>query len=547
MKHKQWLTGLTGLTCVLFTACNSSSSGDVELEYLPVQLELDGKWAMIDGKGNLLFGEDFKHEPTAVSNGLFSVREGDDYTLYKAAAKPMPICQELVSVGVYREGLIPATPKKGRINLVDGEGKTKATLNPDAGKEITGCFPYFTEGMLLIRNEEGKFGYADKSGKIVIESKYEDAYPFSNGLAIVSKEVNEETVLMAIDKTGKEIFRFKKDIRPISYTFNEGFLAVKDDDGRCGFLDKKGEFNKTNGKVVTIGDFNSKYFAFMNGDHEWGVMDISGEQIIKPKYGSVNILADGNFFAKDDKDYIVLDKNGDKKLEISDYSYVAPIQSGNFNFIARDRSKYVLLDKNGKQVGKEEFVGVNTNPALGEMVTTDYFNTDAVVQSFVGPLTNGGYDKYRIGMSASDLGITDYSDYVYSSIYRDRELNKKGWRYEVDMYVNTDHSIASRDYDSYYNSMVVKNPDVKVESIVVSVETSVPCWKDIKDALIGAIQSKGYTVKENGDDWAEFTGKDCVLTISSSYSGITMRIKAANSSSYGEDVVVEAVDSIAGF
>lgn len=43
----------------------------------------------------------------------------------------------------------------------------------------------FSEGLAAFSNEEGFWGYMDKNGNIVIEPKYSDAWPFSNGLAFV--------------------------------------------------------------------------------------------------------------------------------------------------------------------------------------------------------------------------------------------------------------------------------------------------------------------------------------------------------------------------
>ncbi|NQU88777.1 MAG: WG repeat-containing protein [Mariniphaga sp.] len=63
----------------------------------------------------------------------------------------------------------------------------------------------------IIKN--GKIGYADSHGKIIIKPRFECAYPFSNGIAKVSLNCNEtkdgEHIIWEsnnwfyIDKTGK--------------------------------------------------------------------------------------------------------------------------------------------------------------------------------------------------------------------------------------------------------------------------------------------------------------------------------------------------------
>lgn len=50
---------------------------------------------------------------------------------------------------------------------------------------------YFSEGLVrIVKN--GKIGYADEQGKIVIEPQYDCAWPFANGKASVSKNCKTE-------------------------------------------------------------------------------------------------------------------------------------------------------------------------------------------------------------------------------------------------------------------------------------------------------------------------------------------------------------------
>ncbi len=65
------------------------------------------------------------------------------------------------------------------------------------GVESTSLFPI---------KKDGKWGYIDKTGKIIIDPQYDDAWPFSEGLAAVMI-VDEETGKWGyIDKTGKYVW-----------------------------------------------------------------------------------------------------------------------------------------------------------------------------------------------------------------------------------------------------------------------------------------------------------------------------------------------------
>ena len=540
------------LATLLVASCHdSSSSVDGDVQYLAVQTESDGKWGMVDSEGKLLFADEFKNEPSAVVNGYFSVREGEHYTLYSASAKPevVPGCDDLKSVGVFKDGIIPLAHENSRITFVDGKGNVKATLNSVGGKEIVACAIYPSEGLWGFKTEEDKWGFVDKKGNVVVDPKYDDVSLFSEGVALVRTEKNDEAVILAIDNKGQEVFRMKKDLYLETNMFSDGLLVARNSDDQWGFVNKKGEFTKVKGSVKRIGDYNSSLFAFMNEEYNWGVMDMNGETLIRPKYGSVYLLPDGNFFVKDDEKYYMLDKKGDKIQTLEDYSYINVLNKGKFSFIAKDKSTYVLLDKNGAPVGKEEFKGINYSPTvIGDLVKSDYFNFDSVLQVLVGGLTANGMDKYTLGMPVSQLGIEDYSSYVYNNTYRNPELNKDGWRYDVDFGVVTDESIATREYsDSYYSSdsKVVMNSDAKVNVIYVRVDTEVPCWKELKEKIISDIQAKGYKLKDQSDNDIHFSGKDCTLNLYANSSGdrITLNLYKDSSSDSGyyesDEVAVE--------
>lgn len=57
----------------------------------------------------------------------------------------------------------------------------------------------FSEGLAVVE-KNGKMGYIDKTGKIVIEPKYDAAYPFIDGRAAVQIEFKAGF----IDRTGRE-------------------------------------------------------------------------------------------------------------------------------------------------------------------------------------------------------------------------------------------------------------------------------------------------------------------------------------------------------
>ena len=115
-------------------------------------------------------------------------------------------------------------------------------------------FVNFSEGLCAVR-VGNKWGYIDKTGAMQVPLKYDSAGPFSEGLALV--RVADRYGY--IDKSGRQVIPLSFDISRIEgarndnpdwdftqtvltpLEFSEG-LAVASRDGKFGFIDKSGKF-----------------------------------------------------------------------------------------------------------------------------------------------------------------------------------------------------------------------------------------------------------------------------------------------------------------
>lgn len=361
-----------GLVCAVLAGCGSPDSIENSIDYLAVQ-ERDGSdWSIIDSKGKLVKGQEFSNEPTAAVEGIFSVYENGGYSIYSVKDSKKAVVEDLASVGIYFDGVIPATKKDARITLLDKKGKVKATLNPIGGKEIVACRPYLQEGLLAVMDEEYNWGFVNKSGEVKIKPKYSGVLPFIDGLAIASKDYDSHCV---IDKKGKEIFKIKEDYDVLD-NFVDGLIPVKDKEtGNYGYLDKKGKFTKINGDIDGFELLSDEFYAFRQ-DYQWGVKNMKGETVIKANYESIHMLSNGNFLVEKEgsnhNEWTVINKKGDKKVEFEDYRSVRVLDCENFAFIGRGRSKYELLDGKGKPLSEDNYANINYNPSQGEYVRSDY-------------------------------------------------------------------------------------------------------------------------------------------------------------------------------
>ena len=88
--------------------------------------------------------------------------------------------------------------------------------------------------LFSIEENNGKYGYINIDGNVIITPQFDYAESFSEGLALV--KVDEKCGF--IDKKGTIVITPQFDYWGTA-SFSEGLACVKVD-GKCGFIDKKG-------------------------------------------------------------------------------------------------------------------------------------------------------------------------------------------------------------------------------------------------------------------------------------------------------------------
>ena len=134
--------------------------------------------------------------------------------------------------------------------------------------------------------------YIDKTGKIVIEPKFDIAWSFSEGLA----HVRIDGKYYYIDKTGKIVVELQK--LDVVGPFEEGLTLLI---GRKrGFIDKAGrmvidlkDYMETYGTLsFHLGGF-SEGLAALGFGYKWGYIDKTGTIVIEPKFDRADSFSEG--------------------------------------------------------------------------------------------------------------------------------------------------------------------------------------------------------------------------------------------------------------
>lgn len=168
----------------------------------------------------------------------------------------------------------------------------------------------FNEGLALVDDSSGKYGYLDINGKRVIPCTWERAESFEDGMAIVKvKDGAWDLKDGVIDKNNNVIIPLE--YRSLEY-IGDGMFKYH----RCEFND--GIINMYNERVSpsywrAIGHFSDGLCPVQdrNGEHQYGYIDRTGEIVIPYWWNQAYDFSEGLAIVKDkDGKYGVIDIQG---------------------------------------------------------------------------------------------------------------------------------------------------------------------------------------------------------------------------------------------
>jgi hypothetical protein len=181
-------------------------------------------WQCINTKGKVLhegeygFLKDFQ-------NGMAMFRK-DGFWGYIDSTFKVSFPANFLGVRPFHNGYARVIKSDKKIYIIDKRGDALQYPMSDAGD--------YCEGLIRIKNENGKWGYINTKCEIIIPFDYEKAKDFSEGLALVKKEngnwgyINHkgEWIIQPDFLGGKDVCN--------------GFALVKFTSGQWGFINSKG-------------------------------------------------------------------------------------------------------------------------------------------------------------------------------------------------------------------------------------------------------------------------------------------------------------------
>ncbi len=490
-----WVVVCTGLLSVLCSCEKKPGASTPRLTDLPVLIKNEKNWSLYHLDGTFLCENSLDGMPSLVINDIFSrVNPDSTYSLWRVEDKPVVVngCRRLLSVGWNNSGLIPVCTPGARIQIIDTLGNIKFTLNPIDGVEIMETALTFWDDMLRIITVDGKYGFVDRQGKVVIAPKYYVALDFSEGKALVEipgKTSDSRRLYRFIDKTGRTLFDVPDSIRLETFRYRYDKVVAHTVSGRVGFLNKEGKFENVIPDAEGIGNYNSKYYAFVI-DGRWGVADFKGRIKIPAQYQTIEMLPDESFLVLPHHGkYLVLDCNGIQKFEFDESSYVKFVPK--IGFICKTPKGFKILNKNGRREVPEYFKNISLNRSASKAVRSQWYNPSSIFSQLGDKISAYGVGKFKIGLPYYHFIRKDASkDLVTTKRIPELFVNSDSVKFRVTAYTNKPIAkyIATKEGAHQYEF----NKDALLKILQIDIFMKKDTWRSEQLAFETAMLNKGY-------------------------------------------------------
>lgn len=480
----------------LICSCNKQQIQEQDV-IIPVKLESDGLWGFINPKGEMVIEPEFNQRPSPFYDGYSIIKMRGNYRFIDTDGEVTD--DKYVDISPFSEGFACVVKENDHPKIINKEFKIIAVLN---FAQLVGTF---REGRAQFKNKNGKWGFINTTGEIVIKAKYDEVLSFSNGAARV--KLGKKTGYISTE--GEDLFPLTEKFSRLK-SFSEDLAAYSNGNG-WGYINKKGE------KVIKARDTRDFVGFFQNGyasycsEGLWGLIDNKGDKVITAKYDDPLFFSDNVSVYSQKGKYGFIKENGDKLIRADYFTDVAlPFISG--NAIVEEDGYYVVVDKTSETRSKNEFSVVDKslylnykkyghlfNPEI--TVTSDYYNVPGLLKDLYGLMD---VNKIREISKGTTLKQLIQIDDKWNEVISDRIGTDKIKR-EVKISPNVSATITIHFEDklNMWNASAfeyVRNEEALVSRITISSKfTGKPLQKinNIYAALNRKISQIGYTIDNN--------------------------------------------------
>ncbi|MCB0840501.1 MAG: WG repeat-containing protein, partial [Bacteroidetes bacterium] len=397
------------------------------------------RWKLIDEKGKMIDTAFFSYigplndgiatariSKLDNNNGKSLVPRGPKYTHkwtiinteHKELIDPIPL--PIVDPGNGSPFLI-VQKDSFAYHLLDSAGNFLSSrdqfwVNPDDEYKIITQIENFQDGMARVKID-GKWGYINTTGKIIIPPEYRNAQDFSQGLAAIRFKNGWGYINGQGDIEIKPKFQRAGD-------FVQGRAPVKMNSG-WGYIDLEGK---------KASKFNMrKLLPYEGGEAQariryWGVLDLDGKWLVKPAYGQIE--KSGDYWKVRQKGIFgYVDKKGNTVLDMR-YPDLGIASEDRISFMVERR--YGFLDMDGEEVIPPTYQDAGT---FSEgLAGVNYFGKWGFIDREGNMIIKPTYEKIRDftnGVAVVNKGLWGVIDKAGKTVipfeYVKINRNNKGW------------------------------------------------------------------------------------------------------------------------
>lgn len=503
---------------VLFSSCSKK-----EEDYSLIPVKIGDKWGYIDQSGKIVinpqfstasfFNEDmavvsindkygyinkkgeYEITPTYKSAAIFSediawvVKEGGAPTAINKKGEELYTLKEAEYVYTFNEGVVCfsiSDPNKENGSLY-GFADNKGNIIIPPTYQNAG---FFSEGFAAVGNNEGKYGYINKKGIVVINYQFDIADGFENGKAVVSID----GAYGVIDTEGKFIINPQFDMMRA-----DGDLYFVEVGDKYGWCDKKGKF-VINPQFDQAGLFSKNELAPIKMADKCGYIDKKGKIVINPQFNYADV------FWKD----------------------IAPVAIGsNYNDM-----KWGFIDKEGKYIVNPQFAKIGGRHYY--WVSSDYFNIEAIITGLKNKLANNAVDGINFQTKLSDIiskysmSESDFKSYNMSHNLKTFSLSK-----DAEMNLEMEGNVHNQVSDGWWGYQYILKKGATPEAF--------NCLIRLKEKGIGKEQAVYSELKKvfNLNDKGQCKSGNLYLYFDSIDSGISLKITSTPIEKEGNALTTE--------
>ena len=296
----------------------------------------------------------------------FSESKDDGYVEVPDVEQP-PVHEHSYTV----EATIDRINRKVNITAVcdcgeNGNDNVSVVFVNDSGESTTVLPVDGVADYSFLAEENYDVSIIDEKGNVKIEPQYIVATNFLSGVALVAYEKNDEMTISIIGSNGKTVYTFDQGIRPLSWEYSDGLLAVIDTVGKIGFIDTRGKIAIKPAEELKLCQplnpanipytFKNGRCIYYDGEH-YGLLDRNGNIAVPAQYKTI-YLGEGGLFAVENtrNEWGCIDGDGNTVLP---FEYVTgeirPSIDAHAIVVQNESGRYKIVNEQGKTISHLTF------------------------------------------------------------------------------------------------------------------------------------------------------------------------------------------------